>query len=289
MNSVNSITRAFGLIAIYHCEFLSESSQKPDLTKHFSLRIVFLWDLVQGNAVNGRREPVLLQGTEGSVSVPNAAPLRARRPPHLLPVGYTSSPHCSFIPWSEDSSWAVDLLLCTSIIDYVNVLNSSQTGLKWRHSDFFPFSLLCCLCKCNQLYWGLGTAFISYVSGQKCLLFSVSVFFIYKHRMGNVPGYLGGFGLICRNSQHGCLPRAHLNLESFSFPMLPPPSFTLLEGSSSGGRSPCLRCSFHGHHLLLWQWNVRVKRMYGFSFRFAVCVWAYLLACITVDWHSHPQ
>lgn len=31
------------------------------------------------------------------------------------------------------------------IIDYINVLNSSQAGLKWRHSDFFPFSSLCLL------------------------------------------------------------------------------------------------------------------------------------------------
>lgn len=145
MNSVNWIRRAFGLTAVFHCEFLSESSQKPDLTKHLSLRVVFLWDLVQGNAVSDRREPVLPQGTEGSVLVPNAAPLRARWPPHLLPRGYTNSPHRSFIPWSEDSRRAVDLLSCTIIIDYVNVLNSSQTGLKWRHSDFFPFSLLCLL------------------------------------------------------------------------------------------------------------------------------------------------
>lgn len=142
MNSVNSVTRAFGLIAIYHYDFLSESSQQPDLTKHLSLRTVFLWDLVQGNAVSDRRETVLLQVTEGSVSVSNTAPLRARWPPHLLPMGYANSPSCSFILWSEDSRWAVDLLLCTSVIDYVNVLNSSQTGLKWQHSDFFPSSLL---------------------------------------------------------------------------------------------------------------------------------------------------
>jgi len=38
MNSVNSTTRAVGLIAIYHCEFLSESNQKPDLTKQLSLK-----------------------------------------------------------------------------------------------------------------------------------------------------------------------------------------------------------------------------------------------------------
>lgn len=118
--------------------------------------------------------------TEGSVSIPNAAPLRARRPPHLLPVGYTSSPRRSFIPWSEDSSWAVDLLLCTTIIDYVNVLNSSQTGLKWRHSDFFPFSLLCCLCKCNQLYWGWVLLLFRMCLG-KSAFFSLSLFFSFTN------------------------------------------------------------------------------------------------------------
>ena len=180
-NSVNSITRAFGLIAIYHCEFLSESSQKPKLTKHLSLRNVFLWDLVQGNAVSDRRESVLPQGTEGSVSVPNTAPLRARWPPHLLPVEYTKSPRHSFIPWSEESRRAVDLLLCTCIINYVNVLNSSQTGLKWRHSDFFPLSLLCLLSvNITNCIGGWVLLLFQKFLG-KSALFSMSLFFSFTN------------------------------------------------------------------------------------------------------------
>ena len=117
----------------------------------------------------------------------------------------------------------------------------------------------------------------------KSTFFSTSLmFFVYKR--GSVPGYLGGFGLICRNSQRGCLPGAHLSLGSFSFPMLPPPSSAL-----SAGCSLSLGCSFQGHRLLLWQLKARVKRTYGFSFRFAVRVWTYLLTCITVDRHGHPQ
>lgn len=53
---------------------------------------------------------------------------------------------------------------------------------------------------------------------------SFSFVLIYRHRMGSVLGYLGELGLIFRNSQCGFLPKAQLSLESFSFPMLLPPS-----------------------------------------------------------------
>lgn len=42
MDSVNSVTRAFRLITVCLCEVLSEGSQKPNLTKHLSLGIMFL-------------------------------------------------------------------------------------------------------------------------------------------------------------------------------------------------------------------------------------------------------
>lgn len=236
MNSVNSIKRSSGLIAIYHCEFMSESSQKPDLTKHLSLKIMVLWDLVQRNAVS-EREPILPQGTEDSVSVLNTAPLRARWPPHFLHVRYTNSPHHSFIPWSEDSRQVVDLPLWATIINYINLLTSSQTGIKWQHNDFFFLFSVCCLCKYNWIL--LFHKFLG-----KSTFFSVSLFFaIYKHRKESVLCYLGEFGLICRNSHCGCLPKAHLSLETFSFLRLSPPSSVFLEGSSSGGCCSCLGCT----------------------------------------------
>lgn len=124
----------------------------------------------------------------------------------------------------------------------------------------------------------------------KSAFFSTSLFF---------------FHLQTQNRKHArLLERIWSNLQEF--PVWLPPQSTLqswklflphaaplgsahLEGSSSGGCSPCLGCSSQGHHLLLWQLNARVKRKYGFSFSFAVHVWAYLLSCITVDWHSHPR
>lgn len=47
---------------------------------------------------------------------------------------------------------------------------------------------------------------------------------VYRHRMESVLAYLGELGLIFRNSQCGRLPKAQPSLESFSFPVLLPPS-----------------------------------------------------------------
>lgn len=252
MNSVNSIKRSSGLVAIYHCEFMSESSQKPDLTKHLSLKIVVLWDPVQRSAVS-EREPALPQGTEDSVSVPNTAPHRARWPAHFLHMRYTNSPHHSFIPWSEDSRQAVDLLLWATIINYINLLTSSQTGIKWQHHDFF-FLFSVCFVNITELFY-----FIS--SWAKVHSFLCPCFFsVYKHRRETVLCYLGEFGIICRNSHRGCLP----SLETFSFLMLSPPSSVFLEGSSSGGCCPHLCCSFKGHLVLLWQLNQELKERMDF-------------------------
>lgn len=75
----------------------------------------------------------------------------------------------------------------------------------------------------------------------------MSLFLIYQCRKENVPGCLGEFGLIWRNPQCDCLPKAHLSLESSSFSLLLPP-----RRQQQGGWSPCLGCSSQGHHLLLW-------------------------------------
>lgn len=144
MDSVNSVTRAFRLITICHCEVFSESSQKPNLTKHLSLRIMFLWHCLGQCSQWQKGAKSCHRGLSALYQHPSV-PLRARWPPHLLPMGYTNSPRHSSIPWSADSKQVVDLLLSTGIIDYINELNSSQAGLKWRHSDFFPFSPLCLL------------------------------------------------------------------------------------------------------------------------------------------------
>lgn len=140
VNSVNSISRASGLIVIYHCEFFSESCQKPDLTKHLRLRVGFL-DETWFRAVTEGSQPCR-RGLRALYQHP-PPPWEQGDPPSCL--GCTSPPPCSGVPSSGGSSPAVHLLLCTSVIDYINVLNSSQTGLKWRHSDFFPFYLLCLL------------------------------------------------------------------------------------------------------------------------------------------------
>lgn len=71
-------------------------------------------------------------------------------------------------------------------------------------------------------------------------------------------------------------PQSTLQSWKLFLPRVALPGSVLLEGSSSGGCSPFLGCPFQGHHLLLWRLNARVKRMYGFSFRFAICVWAIL-------------
>lgn len=70
-------------------------------------------------------------------------------------------------------------------------------------------------------------------------------------------------------------------LKAFSFPCcsLPAlPSWTWLQP-----------LSFKGCPLLPQQFSWRAVGVSGFSFRFAVCVQASLLACTAVDWHSHPQ
>lgn len=54
------------------------------------------------------------------------------------------------------------------------------------------------------------------------------LFLSFQHKMESVPGCLGGFSVIFRNSPWGYVSRARLSLESFFFPMLQPPSPALL-------------------------------------------------------------
>lgn len=70
----------------------------------------------------------------------------------------------------------MDLLLCTNIINYINVLNPSQTGLEWRHSDFFSLLRLLYL-EVQSVVLKVGNCFFHKLM-DKNAFFSVSVSFL---------------------------------------------------------------------------------------------------------------
>lgn len=146
----------------------------------------------------------LATGDRGSVSVPNTAPHRARWPAHFLHMRYTNSPYHSFIPWSEDSRQAVDLLLWATIINYINLLTSSQTGIKWQHHDFF-FLFSVCFVNITELFYFISSW--AKVHSFLCPCF----FFCLQTQKGNCAMLLG---------------RIWSNLQEFP-PWLPPQPWNL--------------------------------------------------------------
>lgn len=132
----------------------------------------------------------------------------------------------------------------------------AQVATQWLLS-FFSSLFTVFLNKTNCIWSWVLLLFCKMLG--KNAFFSMSLFLIYQCRKENVSGCLGEFGLIWRNPQCDCLPKAHLSLESSSFSLLLPP-----RRQQQGGCSPCLGCSSQGHHLLLWWLMQELKECMDF-------------------------
>lgn len=162
MNSVNSIARAFGLIAVYHWEFLSESSQKPDLTKpsYFVSCFYETWFRAMQSVAEGSQSchrglralyqyPTLHPWEQGDLLTSCLWEVPAALVACLFPeVGIADEQRicCYALVWSIT-------LMCW-------ILPKEGSSGDTVTSFFFLFCVYC-LWKYNQLYWRLGTTFIS--------------------------------------------------------------------------------------------------------------------------------